>query len=115
MEQGRQGAQHPQCISQHRSRSCIISRSQREKQICTNMPVCEAEQLRKGHIFAATCDLLSRQLPAISWVAIALSDKKCRKKKKGSGKETKTILKNSLVEFFFSCGGGKIMDYILLH
>lgn len=49
--QGRQGAQHAQCLGQHWSQSCTVGKSQRGKQIGTNKPECDMGELRYGHIF----------------------------------------------------------------
>lgn len=79
--QGRQGGQHPQCLGQHWSQPCIVSKSQRGKQIGTHMPEWDMGQLRHGHIFC--CPLASSVLDGCLNALLGSNrpDKKCRIKR----------------------------------
>lgn len=81
LPQGRQGAQHAQRLSQPWSQSCVVSKSQRGKQICTNMPECDMDQLKYGHIFC--CPLTSSVLDSCPHYLLGsnIPDKKCREKR----------------------------------
>lgn len=91
--QGRQGAQHAQCLSQHWSQSCTVGKSQRGKQIGTNKPECDMGELRYGHIFC--WPLTSSVLDSCLHYLLDSNSPDKNAGEKGSGKETVAITNNS--------------------